>query len=71
MEPTQIEVIVAINDAKKRITWNTSSSGKELYGTIGQYYLKLACYYKANNGKIRQCKIMCPYVLGFDLTFTE
>jgi len=71
MAPTQIEIVVAINNAKKRITWNTSSSGKELYGTIGKYYLKLACYYKSKNGKIRQYRILCPYVLGFDLTFME
>ena len=70
MVPTKIEIVVAVNDSKKRITWNTSASGKELYGTIGRYYLKLACYYKTKDGKIRRCKILCPYILGFDLTFT-
>jgi len=70
MEPMQIEIVIAINEAKKRITWNTSSSGKELYGTISNYYLKLAGYYKEGR-KIKQCKILCPYVLGFDLTFME
>jgi len=69
MEPLQIEIIIAVNDAKKEIKWNTSVSGEELYGTIGRYYLKLACYYKSKKGRIKRYKILCPYVLGFDLTF--
>jgi proteasome lid subunit RPN8/RPN11 len=67
MIPTQIEIIIAINDSKKRVQWN--ESGKELYGSIGNYHIRLACYYKKKNGQIKQYKILCPYVLGFDLTF--
>jgi len=67
MIPTQIEIIVAINDSKRRTTWG--ESGKELYGTIGNYHIRLACHYKKANGKIKQYELLCPYVMGFDLTF--
>jgi len=65
--PTQIEVIVAVNDSKRKVQWY--SSGKELSGTIGRYNLRMACHYKMRSGKIKQYSLLCPYVLGFDLTF--
>jgi hypothetical protein len=70
MIPEQIEIIAALNNAKKRVDWN--STGKDLYGPIGNYYIKIAAYYKRKKDqKIMHYPIMCPYVLGFDLTFQE
>lgn len=69
MIPEQIEIIVALNDSKRKTEWYQSR--KEISGTIGKYHLRLACHYKKKNGKIKQYKILCPYVLGFDLTFIE
>jgi proteasome lid subunit RPN8/RPN11 len=69
MIPTQIEIIVAVNDSKRKTEWY--QSGKELGGSIGKYHLRLACHYKRKNGTITQYPILCPYILGFDLTFQE
>lgn len=66
----QIEIIAAINNAKKRLDWN--STGKDLFGTIGHYHIKIAAYYKRKKDqKIMHYPILCPYVLGFDLIFQE
>jgi len=71
MIPGQIEIIVAVNDAKKRLVWNRSKEGG-LYGTIGNYRIKIAAFYKRKKDQeIMRYPIMCPYVLGFDLTFQE
>jgi proteasome lid subunit RPN8/RPN11 len=67
MEPTHIELIIAVNDAKRKVQWYQSR--KELRGTIGKYNLHLACYYKSKKGQIRRYRLLCPYVLGFDWTF--
>jgi hypothetical protein len=67
MIPAQIEIITAVNESKRKTHWYATK--KELCGTIGKYHIRLACHYKKVNGKIRQYPILCPYVLGFDLTF--
>lgn len=67
--PAQIEIIAAVNDSRRRTQWYATE--KELRGTIGKYHIRLACHYKKKNGKIKQYPILCPYVLGFDLTFQE
>jgi len=69
MIPAQIEIIVAVNDSKRRTQWY--ATGKELRGTIGKYRFRLACHYKKINRKIKQYPILCPYVLGFDLTLQQ
>lgn len=65
--PTQIEIIVAINDSKKKVQWY--STAKELCGTIGSYHLRIGCHYKTKNKTIKHYPLQCPYVLGFDVTF--
>ena len=67
MVPGQIEMIVAVNDSLRRTQWYATR--KELRGTVGRYHIRLACHYKKVNGKIRKYAILCPYVMGFDLTF--
>jgi hypothetical protein len=69
MIPEQIEIITAVNDAKRKIKWNTT--GKDLYGSIGGYHLRLAGYYKRKDGEIKHFPILCPYALGFDFTFPK
>lgn len=69
MIPTQVELVVSVNESKRRTQWYQSE--KDLIGTIGKYHLRLACHYKRKNETIARYPILCPYVLGFDLTFTE
>ena len=67
MIPCQIEIVIAINDAKKKAKWNEGQQ-YELHGTIGKYNIQIAGYYKTRNGKNR---LLCPYILGFDYTFEK
>lgn len=70
MIPEQIEIVAAINNAKRRVDWSTTRN--DLYGTIGDFHIKMAAYYKRKKDqKIMHYPILCPYVLGFDLTFQE
>ncbi|RJS89074.1 hypothetical protein DRO56_00580 [Candidatus Bathyarchaeota archaeon] len=41
IEPAQIEIVIAVNDSKRRIKWETT--GKELYGTIRNHKIRMAC----------------------------
>ena len=50
MIPCQIEIVIAINDAKKKAKWNEGQQ-YELHGTIGKYNIQIAGYYKTRNGK--------------------
>jgi len=67
MVPTQIEIVIAVNDSKRKTDWYKLE--KQLCGSIGKYNLRLACHYKRKNGTITHYPILCPYVMGFDLTF--
>jgi len=63
----EIEILVAINDAKKTSPWTESKN--KLSGTLGKYHISIAGFYKRKDGKIIQCKVLCPYAIGFDYTF--
>lgn len=68
IEKGDVEIVVAINEAKRSVSWD--QSGQELSGTIGEYNIHIAGYYKRKtDGKIKQYAILCPYVMGFDYTF--
>ena len=69
IEKCMIEIVVAVNEAKRKTVWSQDRKGMMLLGTIGDYHLTLACYYKKKDGTIIQCPLLCPYILGFDLTF--
>jgi len=66
-----IEILVTLWKKKKNQKWAVSTEGgylnwKYLYGTIGDYYLQIAAFYKPKNGTPKQVKITCPYAVGFD-----
>jgi hypothetical protein len=69
MQETEIEIVVAINDAKKSLKWTESKNG--LVGTLGKYHIRIAGFYKKKDGEIKNYRIMCPYVVGFDYTFKD
>jgi hypothetical protein len=69
MIPMQIEIVVAVSASKRKTNWY--QSGKDLCGSIGKYHIRLACHYKRKNGEFMKYPILCPYVLGFDLSFQE
>ena len=66
----QIEIIVAINQAKRRTNWYQTTLG-ELCGSLGEFHIRMAGYYKRKKrAMIVQYPILCPYALGFDYTFS-
>ena len=58
-----------LNDRKKRVPWQ---SRKRLFGTIGNYYVVIAGFYKRKKDRrIVEYKILCPYAVGFDYAFDQ
>jgi hypothetical protein len=70
MQEGEIEIIVAINDAKKTSPWTESKN--KLFGTLGKYHIVIAGFYKRKkDSKILQYRVLCPYAIGFDYTFEQ
>lgn len=71
MKPGEIEIVVAINKARRRTPWyRPTQEQRDLCGSIGKYHVRMAGFYKRKrDGKIKQYTILCPYVMGFDYTF--
>ncbi|MDH5691367.1 MAG: Mov34/MPN/PAD-1 family protein [Candidatus Bathyarchaeota archaeon] len=67
MQETEIEIVVAINEAKRSSWW--TESGKELSGTLEGHNIRIAGFYREENGRIKKCKIVCSYAVGFDYAF--
>lgn len=68
MEDTAIEIVAAINTSKHRTSWKITNG--ELAGCICDYNIRLAGFYKKNNGgPIKQLDIVCPYAVGCDNAF--
>ena len=67
MESTAIEIVAAINTSKRRTSWRTVNG--ELAGSICNYRIRLAGYYKKKDGEIKQLDIVCPYAVGCDNAF--
>ena len=71
MKEGEVEIVVAINDAKRRLPWSETKNG--LSGTLGRrYHITIAGFYKRKrDGKIVQYRILCPYAVGFDYAFKQ
>lgn len=70
MEAAEIEVVAAINDAKKTSPWKETKT--KLSGTLGKYHIAIAGFYKRKkDNRITQCRVLCPYAIGFDYTFEQ
>jgi hypothetical protein len=72
MKPGQIEIVVAVDRAKRRTGWSSPKNGVELSGSISGYHIRMAGWYKRKTAKteIVQYPIRCPYALGFGYAFT-
>jgi proteasome lid subunit RPN8/RPN11 len=64
MNTSEIDVVVALNEAKRVRKWRLS--GRILCGSINKYHIQIAGYYKTKKDEIRDYGIFCPYALGFD-----
>jgi proteasome lid subunit RPN8/RPN11 len=63
----EVEVIVAINECKRSAKLRQTRLGFSV--TVGQYHISIAAFHRGE--KITQCKLLCPYALGFCHTFSE
>ncbi|MCW3995257.1 MAG: Mov34/MPN/PAD-1 family protein [Candidatus Bathyarchaeota archaeon] len=64
IKETKIELVIAINTSKHRLKWSVSKG--ELFGSLCDYNIRIAGFYKSKNGEIKQLDIICPYAIGFD-----
>jgi len=65
MMETEIEIIVAINDKKRTEPWKTVR--EELHGTIGNYQIQIAGYYKYKGGDIQKLPMYCTFATGLPI----
>lgn len=69
MQETELEIVVAINEAKQSSWWKESRN--ELAGSLSDYSVRIAGYYKRRDGTIRKYGVVCPYAVGFDQAFCQ
>ena len=72
LPPGELDLIVAVNDARRFLKWNTRDNGRALAGTVSAYSLKLAAFYKppirdlSLDSPVRRTLIRCEYAIGFE-----
>jgi hypothetical protein len=64
MEETKIEIVTAINTSEHHLKW-TANNGV-LSGSLCDFNIKIAGFYKSKNGDVKQLDVICPYAVGFD-----
>ena len=69
MDAKDIEIVVAINNKKYHKAWKAKNG--ELFGSICDYSMRLAGFYKRVNGQVKQLDLVCPYAVGCDNAFNE
>ena len=68
MRAGELELVIAINDSKRRSREETYAG---LKGTLGKYRIELSGFYKRkSDDEIKQYRIICPYAIGFDQSFS-
>lgn len=62
-----IEIIIAVNDAARPQRFHAAEYGRVLTGTVGDFSIKIAAFYKPPFGdtRVRRMPIRCPYALGY------
>lgn len=72
MTPGDLDIIVAVNDAHDHHGFRSGERGRVLTGTVSDFELKLAAYYKppivdlSSKTDVHRTLIRCPYALGFE-----
>ncbi len=65
IEGGDIEIVVAVNDLLRRSRWRNVDQGRQLSGSLSDFSLTLAAYYRDGNHRPCRTQIRCPYALGF------
>lgn len=72
LPPGELDLIIAVNDARRAYRWGYRDNGRALAGTVSSFSLKLAAYYKppirdfSLDLPVRRTLIRCPFALGFE-----
>jgi proteasome lid subunit RPN8/RPN11 len=70
--PGELDLIIAVNDARRSRRWNGCDNGRALAGTVGAYSLKMASFYKppisdfSIDSPVRRTLLRSEYALGFE-----
>ena len=70
--PGDLDLIIAVNDARISRRFRYAERGRLLKGTVSDYSLTLASFYKppcedfSGEPPVRRTLIRCPYALGFE-----
>jgi proteasome lid subunit RPN8/RPN11 len=72
MQPGDLDLIIAVNDARIPRRFRYAERGRLLKGTVCDYSLTLAAFYNlpyaefTGEPDVRRTLIRCPYALGFE-----
>jgi proteasome lid subunit RPN8/RPN11 len=70
--PGELDLIIAVNDARRQRRWTNCDNGRALAGTVNSFSLKLAAFYKppirdySLDSPVRRTLLRCPYAIGFE-----
>ena len=60
MDPSEIQLIVAIKEAKRRTKLDYCKEGKRVSGAVGKYHIEIAGWYMDDD--VSEVDIWCPYI---------
>lgn len=63
MEPGNIYIIVAVNEAKKRMPWSNLKNG-DLSGTVGGFAVRFSAFSMLDERRYTRLKVLCPIATG-------
>jgi hypothetical protein len=72
LPPGELDLIIAVNDARAARRWGYRDGGRALAGTVSSFSLKLAAFYKppirdlSLDSPVRRTLLRCPFALGFE-----
>lgn len=58
-----IFIIVAINDRRKQQFFEENKDGT-ISGVVGGHHIKIACFYKEKNSRVRRVPVSCQFATG-------
>lgn len=68
LDEGELDLIVAVNDAHRRRRFHYVEEGRALEGTVCDFSIKIAGFYKPPLGdtRVRRVPIRCPHAIGFE-----
>lgn len=64
MKEGQVYLIIAINNNEKTLNWGENRDGT-ISGSAGEFFFKIAAYFRSGSSTIKRARIHCPFPPGF------